>query len=72
MQESALVQKEIAIERKAFVITLRENPRGRFVRIIERNSNRGNIIIIPATGLKEFQEIFTAMAKADREIPAKH
>jgi hypothetical protein len=54
-----------------FVILLKENARGRFVRIIEEVPGRSNTIIIPATGLQDFHGILNEMVKADGEIAAK-
>jgi len=48
-----------------------ENPRGRAVRIVERNGNRADSVIIPATGLQDFQQLLAAMVKAEKEIPPK-
>jgi hypothetical protein len=63
---------EIQIERKFFVLTLKENPRGRFLRISEEVGGKRNAIIIPATGLKDFQNLIIEMVKASDEIPAKN
>jgi hypothetical protein len=71
MEQNTLLRSEIAIERKEFVIALNENPRGRFVRVVERGGNRQASIIIPSTGLKDFQQLLAAMVKAEKEIPPK-
>lgn len=71
MQQDTLLRKEIAIERKQFAIALNENPRGRFVRIVENGGNRPASIIIPAAGLKEFQQLLADMVKASQEIKTK-
>ena len=71
MQENVLFGSQIVIERKEFTITLRENPRGRFVRIVERCGNRPASIIIPVAGLKEFQQLLADMVRADKGIVPK-
>lgn len=71
MQENELLRREFFIEQKEFVMTLRENPRGRFVRIIERNGRRAQSIIIPAPGLHDFQQTVADMVKAEKDIPPK-
>ena len=71
MQQDTLLRKELKIERKEFVITLSENLRGRFVRIVERTGDRSASIVIPTTGLKDFQQLLADMVKAEKEIPAK-
>jgi hypothetical protein len=50
---------------------LKENPRGRFLRITEDVNGRRDNVIIPSTGLDDFRKIVNEMAKAAAEIPAK-
>jgi hypothetical protein len=72
VNEDTLHSVEIQIERKTFVFTLKENPRGRFLRITEGVGGRRDAIIIPSTGLEEFKKQVDMMSKAAEEIPAKH
>jgi hypothetical protein len=72
VQEDTLKSEQIQIERKTFHLTLKENPRGRFLRISEENNAKRNSIIIPAPGLKDFQKLINEMVKASDEIPAKN
>ena len=69
--EDTLKSEKIQIERKTFVLTLKENPRGRFLRITEDVAGRRDTIIIPATGLEDFKKLLDEMVKASGEIPAK-
>jgi hypothetical protein len=62
---------EVQIERKLFVLTLKENPRGRFLRITEDVGGRRDTIIIPSTGLEEFKQVLAEMVRASDEIPGK-
>lgn len=71
VQEDTLKSEEIQIERKAFVFTLKENPRGRFLRISEDAGGRHDTIIIPSTGLEEFRKLLDEMVKTANEIPPK-
>ena len=59
------------IERKTFVFTLKENPRGRFLRITEDVGGRRDTIIIPAPGLEDFRKLLDDMVKASGETPPK-
>jgi PurA ssDNA and RNA-binding protein len=52
---------EIQIERKTFVFALKENPRGRFLRITENAGGRRESIIIPAPGLEDFKRLLDEM-----------
>lgn len=69
--EETLKSEKVQIERKTFVFTLKENPRGRFLRITEDVNGRRDAIIIPATGLEEFKKILEDMMKASNETPPK-
>ena len=70
--EDTLKTEKIQIERKTFVFTLKENPRGRFLRITEDVNGRRDNVIIPATGLEEFRRVLDEMVKAGAEIPPKN
>jgi hypothetical protein len=48
---------------------LKENTRGRFIRITEDLADKRNSIIIPGTGLKDFQKLLDEMVSASDEIP---
>lgn len=65
--EDTLRSDKIQIERKTFLFTLKENPRGRFLRITEDVNGRRDTIIIPATGLEDFHRILDSMVKASAE-----
>src|SRR3954465_9936838 len=69
--EDVLKTEKIQIERKTFVFTLKENPRGRFLRITEDVNGRKDTIIIPAPGLADFKKIIDAMVKASADTPPK-
>ena len=69
--EETLKSDKVQIERKTFVFTLKENPRGRFLRITEDVNGRRDTIIIPATGLEEFKQLLDDMLKTSNEIPVK-
>jgi len=69
--EETLKTDKVQIERKTFVFTLKENPRGRFLRITEDVNGRRDTIIIPTTGLEEFKKLLEEMVKASNESPVK-
>ena len=62
--ESVLHSVKLQIERKTFQFMLKENPRGRFLRITEEVGGRHDSIIIPSTGLAEFAKTLSGVAKA--------
>ncbi len=61
--EDTLKTDKVQIERKTFVFTLKENPRGKFLRITEDVGGRRDTIIIPAPGLEDFKRILDDMVK---------
>jgi PurA ssDNA and RNA-binding protein len=71
IQEDTLKSDKIQIERKTFLLTLKENPRGRFLRITEDVGGRRDTIIVPATGLEDFKKLVDEMVQAAKEIPEK-
>jgi hypothetical protein len=54
--EETISFRELTIERKHFIIELRQNERGRFLKITESAHGRRNSVIIPSTGLDEFED----------------
>ena len=56
-RSDVLVNETLKIERKFFTFEMKENDRGRFLRITEEVGGRRDTIIIPATGLKEVRDI---------------
>jgi len=72
VNEDTLKTDQVQIERKTFVFTLKENPRGRFLRITEDVGGRRDTIIIPAPGLEDFKRLLEEMVKASNEIPPKN
>lgn len=72
VQENTLKSGEIQIERKSFILTLRENHQGRFLRITEEGGEKRSSIMIPAPGLMDFQKLLDEMVKANDEFPAKN
>jgi len=52
--DNVIQSKQLQIERKSFQIELRENDRGKFLRVTEEAHGRRNTIIVPSTGVDEF------------------
>jgi hypothetical protein len=71
VNEDTLKSGQVQIERKTFVFTLKENLRGRLLRITEDTGGHHDTIIIPSTGLDEFKKLLDEMIKASNELPPK-
>jgi hypothetical protein len=69
--EETLKSDKVQIERKTFLFALKENPRGRFLRITEDVGGRRDTIIIPAPGLEDFKRLLDEMVRASAESPPK-
>src|SRR3981189_288072 len=67
VNEETLRSDKVQIERKTFLFALKENPRGRFLRITEDVGGRRDTIIIPAPGLEDFKKLLDDMVKASAE-----
>ena len=71
VNEETLKSDKVQIERKTFLFALKENPRGRFLRITEDVGGRRDTIIVPAPGLEDFKRLLDDMVKAAAESPPK-
>jgi hypothetical protein len=71
VNEETLRSDKVQIERKTFLFALKENPRGRFLRITEDVGGRRDTIIIPAPGLDDFKKLLDEMVKVASETPPK-
>jgi hypothetical protein len=59
--EKTLARRELQIERKQLTVEIRENFRGRFLRITERCGGKTNVVIIPDTGINDFNAALDAV-----------
>eukprot|EP00252_Welwitschia_mirabilis_P001830 TRINITY_DN11775_c0_g1_i1.p1 TRINITY_DN11775_c0_g1~~TRINITY_DN11775_c0_g1_i1.p1 ORF type:complete len:258 (-),score=51.47 TRINITY_DN11775_c0_g1_i1:350-1123(-) len=59
ISESELISKTLQAEQKFFYFDLKENPRGRYLKISEKTSGSRNTIIVPVDGIPWFIDIFT-------------
>jgi hypothetical protein len=63
--DNELFAEQVQVERKTFSFSLRENPRGRFLRVTEDVGGRRDTIIVPSTGLSQVSEILKRVVEAD-------
>ncbi len=67
--DNIIEAKELQIERKRFYVELRENERGKFLRITEEAHGRRNSIIVPTTGVDDFTAAIAVLARVDTATP---
>lgn len=63
-----LLSERVKIERKQFFFDLKENPRGRFLKITEDVGGRRDTIIIPSTGLESFRQALDQAIEAEQSV----
>jgi hypothetical protein len=64
--DKELLSEQVQVERKLFSFDLKENPRGRFLKVTEDVGGRRDAIIIPATGLAQIRDIIDRAITADK------
>jgi hypothetical protein len=63
-----LATEKIAIERKLFFLDLKENQRGRVLKITEDVGGRRNTLMLPAEGFKEFLEALQRLIEFEAKL----
>jgi hypothetical protein len=69
--DTSLQSHSIRVERKHITFDLRENARGRFLRIIEEVNGRHDAIIIPLTGIEQFRDALNQMIQFSKTLSDK-
>ena len=69
--DTILESRELQVERKHFFIEFRENDRGRFLRITEEAHGRRNTVIIPSTGLADFERMLNEVLAGSAATAAR-
>ena len=64
--EDPLASERIQVERKIFFLDLKENERGRFLKITEDVSGRRDTIMLPASALQEFVEALSRIVDIEQ------
>ena len=68
--DNIIEARELQIERKHFYVELRENERGKFLRITEEAHGRRNTIIVPSTGVDDFTAAIAEVLQGVESAPA--
>ena len=67
-QNPPIATEKIAIDRKIFFIDLKENNRGRFLKITEDVGGRRDTIMMPIPALAEFIEALSRLAEFESKL----
>lgn len=62
-----LVSKTLQFEHKLFYFDLKENPRGRYLKISEKTSATRSTIIVPISGIVWFLDLFNYYVNTDEQ-----
>ena len=69
--DNVIASRELQVERKNILVELGQNGRGQFLRITEEAHGRRNTVIVPSTGLEEFNAAIDELrAAAQGVVPA--
>ncbi len=60
-----LEEQELQVERKFFIAQIRENERGKFLRLIEESQGRRNTVIVPGSGFADFAEMINSILSSE-------
>jgi len=66
--EGPLHTEKIVTDRKIFFLDLKENDRGRFVKITEDVRGRRDTIMVPIENLDEFLDALTTIREIDQDL----
>ncbi|KAL9267616.1 Transcription factor Pur-alpha 1-like protein [Drosera capensis] len=67
-----LMSKTLQVEHKLFYFDLKENPRGRYLKISEKTSGTRSTIIVPSDGVSWFLDLFNYYVNEDeRDVVCK-
>lgn len=69
--DKELLNQKVQVERKVFFISLRENPRGRVLRITEDVGGRRDTVMIPATGLDAIRNVLDQALSIHQSTPTE-
>jgi hypothetical protein len=68
MTDDPLASEKIQVDRKVFFLDLKENQRGRFLKITEDVSGRRDTIMLPASAFQEFVEALTRIVDIEQRL----
>ena len=68
MDQHPISSEKITIERKIFFLDLKENQRGRFLKITEDVGGRRDTIMLPAGAFKDFAEALERLIEFEAKL----
>ena len=68
MASEPIATEKVTIDRKVFFLDLKENQRGRFLKITEDVGGRRDTVMIPAGVFQDFLEAFTRLVEYESKL----
>jgi len=68
MPSEPIASEKVTIDRKVFFIDLKENQRGRFMKITEDVGGRRDTIMLPAAAFKDFLEALVRLVEYESKL----
>jgi hypothetical protein len=66
--DEPLASEKVEVDRKVFFLDLKENERGRFLKITEDVSGRRDTIMLPASGFQDFIDALTRIVEIEQRL----
>ena len=66
--DEALASEKVQVDRKVFFLDLKENQRGRFMKITEDVGGRRDTIMLPAAAFKDFLEALQRLVEFEGKL----
>jgi hypothetical protein len=66
--DDPLASEKIQVDRKVFFLDLKENQRGRFLKITEDVSGRRDTIMLPASGFRDFVDALSRIVDLEERL----
>jgi hypothetical protein len=63
-----IASEKLPVDRKIFFLDLKENQRGRFLKITEDVDGRRNTIMLPATAFKDFADALGRLVEFEGKL----
>lgn len=68
MPSEPIASEKVTIDRKVFFLDLKENQRGRFMKITEDVGGRRDTIMLPAAAFKDFLEALQRLVEYEGKL----
>lgn len=68
MASEPIATEKVTIDRKVFFLDLKENQRGRFLKITEDVGGRRDTVMVPAAAFQDFLEAFGRLVEYESKL----